>query len=305
MGHPAMNDGRLYDHRKARKQITMVRRFGSALLVLGLAIPVVQGSAQSPSNPATAAAPQKFDVASIRPSPDRSGQPGWWGTRITGDMFEVHSMSLKALVGYAYANNGPERQLVFGGGGWIDSQDWDIMAKVDDPSFAGLSNAERSNRMRPMVRALLEERFHLRLHTELRSTPVYALVQAKGGAKVKEVPAPPEVNGDWMEAMKHYHEENPGKPFPGVISCSSDRCTVTAMTISDAIGQIQFSSHADRMLIDETGLKGHYDFSFRQTRNDDDDAMAEVEEDLGMKFEPRKVDLTAYVIDSAEKPSEN
>jgi uncharacterized protein (TIGR03435 family) len=219
-------------------------------------------------------------------------------------MFEAHSMSLKSLVWYAYANGSPQRQLVSGGSGWIESEQWDVMAKVDDPSFDGLSSRERNDRVRPLVRALLEERFQLKFHTEVRSTPVYALIQAKGGAKVKEVPAPPEVNGDWMEAMKHYREENPGKPFPGAIVCS-DRCTVTAMKIGDAIWQIGGSSHLDRMLIDETGLKGYYDFSFRQPGRDDDDALAEVEEDLGMKIEPRKVDLTTYVIDSAEKPSGN
>lgn len=282
-----------------------MRKYGSPILVSVLSILMAQGGAQSPSKPPTVAAPQKFDVASIRPSADRTAQPGWMGVRITGDMFEARSMSLNALVWYAYANGGPQRQLVSSGGGWIESQQWDIMAKVDDPSFDGLSDADRSNRMRPMVQALLEERFDLRLHTVLRPTPVYALVQAKGGAKVKEVPAPPEVEGDWMEAMKRYHEENPGKPFPGVITCNGDRCTATAVTISTMLGQIQGSSHADRMVIDETGLKGHYDLSFRSPGNDDDDAMAEIEEDLGMKFEPRKVDLTTYVIDSAERPSEN
>jgi uncharacterized protein (TIGR03435 family) len=130
-------------------------------------------------------------------------------------------------------------------------------------------------------------------------------VQAKGGAKVKEVSAPPEVNGDWMEAMKHYQEENPGKSYPGVMQCSGDRCTATAMKISGIIGQVQFSSHADRTVIDETNLKGYYDISFRMPRNDDDDAMAEIEEDLGMKFEARKMDLTTYVVDSADKPSDN
>jgi uncharacterized protein (TIGR03435 family) len=283
----------------------MLRKYSSPLLVSVFAILMAQGSAQGPPNPPTTAAPQKFDVASIRPSADRTGQPGWMGVRITGDMFEARSMSLNALVWYAYVDAGRQPQMVSGGGGWIESQQWDIMAKVDDPSFAGLSNAERENRMRPMVQALLEERFHLKLHTEPRPTPVYALVQAKGGAKVKEVPAPPEVEGDWMEAMKRYQEENPGKPFPGAITCSGDRCTATAVTISMALGQIQGSSHADRMVIDETGLKGHYDLSFRNPGNDDDDAMAEIEEDLGMKFEPRKVDLTTYVIDSAERPSAN
>ena len=227
------------------------------------------------------------------------------GTRITGGTFEAHRMTLKGLVWYAYANQTPKRQMVAGGGDWIDSQEWDIAAKIDDSSFAGLSSKERTDRMRPMVQALLEQRFHLKFHTEMRPTPVYVLVQAKDGAKVKEVPPPPAVEGDWMEAMKRYREENPGKSFPGAITCSDNGCTATAVMMSAALGQIGGSSHVDRPVIDETGLKGHYDFSFRQPRNDDDGAMREIEADLGMKFEARKVDLTTYVIDSAERPSAN
>jgi uncharacterized protein (TIGR03435 family) len=278
-----------------------LRKFGGVLLALALGIIIARASAQTPS---TQTAPQKFDVASIRMSPDRTSQPGgWMGIRITGDMFEAHGMSLESLVWYAYADDGPQRKLVSGGTGWIGSQQWDITAKIDDPSFDGLSNKERTDRMRPMVKALLEERFHLKLHTEIRSTSVYALVQAKGGAKVKEVPAPPEMQGDYMEAMKRYREENPGKGYPGSFICSENVCTATAVTISALLGQLQYATHADRMLIDETGLQGHYDLKFRNPGRDDDDALAEVEEDLGIKLEPRKVDLTTYVIDSAEKPS--
>lgn len=74
--------------------------------------------------------------------------------------------------------------------------------------------------------------------------------------------------------------------------------------MSAAIGQIEVSSHLDRPLIDETGLKGYYDFSFRSPGNEDDGAMQEIEEDLGVRFDPRKMDLTTYVIDSAEKPTD-
>jgi uncharacterized protein (TIGR03435 family) len=284
----------------------MMRKYGSPLLVSVLAILMAQGSAQSLPNTHSDGAPTAFDVASIRPSADRSSQPGgWMGTRITGGTFEARSMSLKSLVWYAYANRTAKQEMVSGGGGWIDSQEWDIMAKIDDPSFAGPSNKERADRMRPMLQALLEQRFHLKFHTEMRPTPVYVLVQAKGGAKVKEVPAPPALEGDWMEAMKRYREENPGRPFPGVIQCADSGCTATAVAMSAAVGQIGGSSHLDRPLIDETGLKGYYDFSFRQPRNDDDGAMREIEEDLGVKFESRKMDLTTYVIDSAERPSVN
>jgi uncharacterized protein (TIGR03435 family) len=282
----------------------MAQKHGCLLLLSVLTILMAQGSAQSQSTPSASAAPAKFDVASIRPSPDRSGQPGWIGTRITGGTFEARSMSLNSLVWFAYANGSQKHQMVSGGKGWMESQNWDIEAKVDDPSFEKLSNAERTNRMRPMVRALLEERFHLKVHTELRPTPVYVLLQAKGGAKIKEVPAPPEMEGDWMEAMKNSQRENPDKPFPGVITCTGDHCTATAVKMSTVLGQIQFSSHADRPVIDETGLKGYYDISFR-TPDNDDDAMAEIEEDLGMKFEARKMDLTTYVVDSADKPSDN
>ncbi|HEY2467295.1 MAG TPA: TIGR03435 family protein [Terracidiphilus sp.] len=283
----------------------ILRKYCSPLLVSVLSILMAQARAQCPTNQPPVGAPAKFDVASIRPSADRSSQSGgWMGTRINGDTFEARSMSLKALVWFAYANRGSQRDTVSGGGGWIDSRDWDIVAKVDDPSLAELSDTERSNSIRPLVQALLDERFHMRLHTEIRPTPVYVLEQAKGGAKVKEVSAPPAVEGDWIEALKRYSEENPAKPFPGAIRCD-DRCTASATSMSNALGQIQGSSHADRMVIDETGLKGYYDFSFRNPSQDDDDAMGEIEEDLGMKFEARKVDLTTYVIDSAQLPTPN
>lgn len=107
-----------------------------------------------------------------------------------------------------------------------------------------------------------------------------------------------------MIPRKHYREENPGKPFPGAMTCSGSRCTATAVTISTVLGQIQYITRANHMVIDETGLKGHYDFSFRTLGSDDDDP-PNIEEDLGMKLESRTVPLTTYVIDSAEKPSAN
>jgi uncharacterized protein (TIGR03435 family) len=275
----------------------------NVLLVSVLLIFQMQSFAQSP--PSAVTPPTKFDVASIRQTPERSSQSDdWMGIRSNGGTFEARRVSLKALVWFAYGNRS-QGEMVSGGGGWIDSREWNIVAKVDDPSFANLFNKELSNRMRPLVQALLEERFQLRLHTEVRATPVYVLVQAKGGAKVKEVSAPPPLEGDWSEALHRFQEEHPGKPMPGAIRCSDDGCKAKAMSMGDALGQIQGSSHSDRLVIDETGLKGYYDFSFRSPGEDDLDAMGKVEEDLGMKFESRKRDLTTYVIDSAQLPTPN
>ena len=85
--------------------------------------------------------------------------------------------------------------------------------------------------------------------------------------------------------------------------CSGNTCSGHAVRIGSAIGQITASSHADRMVIDETGLTGYYDFSFTQPKPNDDSAMEEVLEDLGMRFEPRTVPIKTFVIESAEQPT--
>ena len=214
----------------------------------------------------------------------------------------IPAMPLSGLVwaGYGHSRDKENVKIDRAAPSWITSEFFDISAKVDDAYMTGwenLSDAERQDRVRPMIRRMLADRFHLKLRTEMENTPVYALVQAKGGAHVKEVPGPEPVVGDPMEARARWMRDNPDKPMPGGIMCSGNTCTGHAARISASIGQIRGSSHADRMVIDETGLTGYYDFSFTQPGSKDESAMAEVLDDLGMKFEPRTVPIKTYVID--------
>jgi uncharacterized protein (TIGR03435 family) len=188
----------------------------------------------------------------------------------------------------------------------VDSDPFDISAKVDDAYIRGwdkLSDEQRMDVVRPMLRRLLADRFHVTFRVEMRKTPVYVLVQAKGGAHVKEVPAPVPWQGDPTEATARWMAEHPGKAAPGSIHCDSEACIGNAAKFGDVIGQIAISSRGDRMVIDETGLKGYSDLSFRQPDNKDESPMQTVEDDLGMRFEPRSVPMKTYVIVSAEKPS--
>ncbi len=249
-----------------------------------------------------------FEVATIRTA-NRDDGRHWFGGRL--DASGRYTVSAMPLSGLVWAGYGPTRgkenvAIDRGAPGWIKSDDFDINAKVDDAYMAGwdkLSDAQRMDLARPMIRRLLADRFHLKLRVEMRDTPVYALLQAKGGAHVKEVAAPDAVEGDPFDARARWMRDNPDKPVPGGIMCSGNTCTGHAARIGDSIGQIQGSSHADRMVIDETGLTGYYDFSFTQPRPNDDSAMTEVLDDLGMKFEPRTIPIKTYVIESAEKPS--
>ena len=250
-----------------------------------------------------------FEVAAVRPS-SSDGSGGFGMAVEPSGRFKVHAETANFLFWQAYSDGPGKRNVIMDRGApkWVESETFDINAKVDVAAIRGwetMSSEQRMELVRPMLRRLLADRFHIKFRVEMRPTPVYALVQAKGGAHVKEVPAPPQVQGDPEEAMTKWMAEHPGEVSPGSISCSGDKCMGHAVKISGAMGQIQGSSEADRMVVDETGLNGYYDFSFRGflPHDGDESSMQAVEDDLGVKFVPRSMPIKTYVIVSAEKPS--
>ncbi len=249
-----------------------------------------------------------FEVATIRPA-NRDDGRNWFGIRPDASgRFQASAVPLSMLVSVAYFA-APNKSKVTTGRAtpsWVSSDQFDIQAKIDGAYMSGwskLSGEQRMNVIRPMIRRLLAERFRVKLGIETRMTPVYALLQAKGGAHVREVAPPAPGDGDPAEVESRWMAENPGKASPGTIMCSGDKCTGHAVKISNAVGQIAVNSRADRMVIDQTGLKGYYDLSFRFPREKDEFPMQAVGDDLGMKFQPRSIPIKTYVIESAEKPS--
>jgi uncharacterized protein (TIGR03435 family) len=124
--------------------------------MLGLA---TRSAAQSPVGPA-------FEVASVKPSnPDAAGPM----MPPVGGRFTASNITLRELVLRAYELF--DSQLD-GGPDWQRSRRFDIQAKTKDP-VAGMTA------MRPMLKTLLADRFMLKVHTERREMPIYALVVAR------------------------------------------------------------------------------------------------------------------------------
>jgi uncharacterized protein (TIGR03435 family) len=155
--------------------------------------------------------------------------------------------------------------------------------------------------MRLMLQSLLEERFKLRLHRESREEPVYELVVAGGGPRMKQA----------ADSLK--------QPQRG-LRMGRGQLTGTAAPISILINQI--SQQLGRSVIDKTGLTGQYDFELKWTPefNQSQASPADpgpqpdlggpsiftaIQEQLGLKLESTKGPVEVIVIDSAEKPSEN
>ncbi|MGA8577114.1 MAG: TIGR03435 family protein, partial [Bryobacteraceae bacterium] len=115
------------------------------------------------------APPTQFEVASIRPAPPFTpGQIGL-GLHIDGSQVSIRQFALKDDLAIAF--NLKQYQIV--GPDWLATERFDIVAKLPE-------GAPR-DQVRPMLQALLLDRFQLKTHHESKDFSVYAVVVAKSG----------------------------------------------------------------------------------------------------------------------------
>jgi uncharacterized protein (TIGR03435 family) len=138
----------------------------AVLFVLGIVAVAIPIFSQAP----VAGRPQ-FDVVSIRVQP-----PPLTRIMVTQPpgRFVAEGFSLKMLAGRAY---GVPEVRVFGGPSWVESERYAIEAKAAGTIPPGEMNL--------MLQSMLEDRFQLKAHKETRDLPVYELVVARGGSKMK------------------------------------------------------------------------------------------------------------------------
>ena len=124
------------------------------------------------------ASAQTFEAASVKLN--RSGRnPG--STSRSGGQLVFENTSLRECIAIAYGIS-PDRDYALTGPSWIDTERYDIVAKVP-------AETPRPQVLR-MLQALLADRFQLRLHRENKEVRVYLLAVARTGAKLKAVPGP-------------------------------------------------------------------------------------------------------------------
>jgi uncharacterized protein (TIGR03435 family) len=115
------------------------------------------------------------------------------------------------------------------GPGWLDSDHFDIVAM--------LAEGTTREQVPGMLQTLLAERFQFACHSENRLMPIYALVVAKSGSKLRAVPS---------EANKMSGSNGPqGHHVKG------------QLILANPINAIAVSS--DRPILDKTGLEGYFD----------------------------------------------
>ncbi len=220
-----------------------------------------------------------FEVAAIRQNV--SGEQNTHISMPGGGRLVVENASVKTLIRNAYGI------LAFqfaGGPKWLDDDKFDINAKTGGPETI------TQERLKPLLRGLLAERFGLKVHWEDREESVFALLIDKGGAKFQE------------------HTDAPGHGM----NTSKGRGRARMKGIDVPMDEIasNLGNQLGRFVVDRTGLAGHYDFVMEW----DPDQLAEtmgpslftaVKEQLGLRLEAGKGAVKMLVIDRVDRPSDN
>jgi uncharacterized protein (TIGR03435 family) len=240
----------------------------------------------------TSAPAQNFEVASIKPSPPMDPNRPMGGIQTPRGTGRLNAMSasVRMLIMSAYE---VQDFQVSGGPRWADSELYDIVAKAD-------GNATRPQLML-MLRALLADRFKLVLRHETKDVPIFELVVAKGGPKLRE------------------DTESPGQRIgmTGIGKLIAQRTSLA--TFAGFLGRI-----AGRPVVDKTGLQANYTFKLDWVPSEGEGGLrgpvpsdsapldtngpslsTAIQEQLGLRLQPAKGPVESLVIEKVEKPTGN
>ncbi len=278
----------------------------------------------------------KFEVASIRPAAPQDIHRIMFQIMNppTDSRFYATNITLKMLVRVAY---GVQDAQIEGGPKWLDSDHYDIQAKADPAVDAELKKPppDESKLVKErMLQELLADRFHLEIEKQTKQMPVYALVVAKNGPKLQ----PSKVGASIPDSNEEMPRATPGEMMPrlkpGTMRMSMQRGGEMAFqTVAGSMPSLAqaLSMQLGRMVLDQTGLKGTYDFTLTWTADESESPMANggsgmppgglgpapapdstgpsiftaIEDQLGLKLKPEKGPVDALEIVNASQPTAN
>jgi uncharacterized protein (TIGR03435 family) len=233
-----------------------------------------------------AAAAQTFEVASVqvyRGPLSRIFDVSISGPRVTYGAFPILGLVMEAYDVkrdlLMFTSLPPDANTAY----------YNIVAKAE-------GNTPRTRaEFRRMLQSLLADRFRLKIHWEGREMPVYALVPARNGPKLR--PTPPDV------AFR----------YSGGANGSNQTIDARSVSMEQLAREINSRFSMDRPVIDRTGLAGVYDVKLEATPEDrllrDPDtggvSIFTAIQRLGLKLEPRKDTVQVLVIDHVEMPTAN
>ena len=256
---------------------------------------------------ASAQSPLRFEVASIRPV-RRGGHPlpNFVGG-VQGGRVRILAMTAADLIRTAYPEF-KERGRIVREPSWVRVDLFEVIATFDPRILKQKLPVESIEgdplvppAVRLMIRSLLEERFRLRTHVEVREMDVLDLVLADSGGRLGP-------------ALRRSTREC---PTPNSGPCGIRLIKEGVPRVMGGVGVplgrflsfLEQTGEIDRPVRDLTGLQGLFDFEFpvypAAERHDSRSVYSILQKLHGLKLEGRRAGVRLLVVDSLAKPSSN
>ena len=276
-----------------------------------------------PSAQAGRATGPAFDVTSVKPN--NSGEGRITMLPAPGGGWKATNVTLGMLVRIAFQLQ--DNQIV-GGPKWLFSDRFDVLGSGNAPG--------REGAMLQKLQTLLADRFSLTTHVEKRELPMFALVMAGRDAKLGPKltssaadcapPAPPPGGSSGQPQPRPFVMPARGEiprcgwmMGPGRLAAGGQTMAQLATNLSRLVGG---------MVADKTNLAGNFDLALEYTpdpnmagrgdlpplppgaapdrpASDGPSIFTALQEQLGLKLESTKGPVDVFVIDLAQKPSED
>jgi uncharacterized protein (TIGR03435 family) len=244
----------------------------------------------------------RFEVASVKPSRPIAGQGVFFGVVSDPGRFRGSFVTLTDFVGKAY---GVDVARISGGPAWVSTERYDVVATLPTNASQG--------QIPILLQTLLADRFGLTVRRDTKMSQVYALVPAKGGPKLKR-----------SEAATSISSNGPATIFsaPGIVSANGGGirlCCGKAKLVGISMARLAdlLSSQTDRPVQDNTGIQGLFDVSLdwtpEEVRPQPEGAASPagasiysaIQEQLGLRLEPRTAPSEYLAIEHATRPTDN
>jgi uncharacterized protein (TIGR03435 family) len=227
-------------------------------------------------------------------------------TNIGNQRFDMRNATIFDMIEFAYGlgeqDDDRENAAIVGGPAWIDFDRFDVSAMIPSlkppnwhtgPTDPANPPANPNDQMRPVLKRVLAERFHLKYHTENRPLPGFLVTVAKDGPKLTDAKTP-------TDASECHGAQDKSNPAQYTITCTSETMA-------------QFIAARDQdfphPIVDRTGLTKPYDFTLKlvlgpDVRTRDDRARVYTEafsKQLGLAVVRGDVPQPAFVVDTVDR----
>jgi uncharacterized protein (TIGR03435 family) len=226
------------------------------------------------------------------------------GTGFRPGNFVMSGGTIRSIFQLAYPSEGVDP---IGAPDWLSTERYDLTVRFEQERLP-------PEQLQAVFREIFATQLKMKVHYERRDTPTYSMVLARADGRLGPGVRKLDVDCDALRDAARR-----GEPFPklppasnGVAACQDKVGNGSIQSGGTQFSQLarQVRNPVGRIIVDETGLKGFYEFTLEwapgpaaaASTDQRPNIFTAFEEQLGLRLKPSTTPVEVVVIDHVERP---